>query len=480
MTTATILLSLHALTLVVIIMRVMLRPHREPEARVAWIAVISLLPFVGTIAYLFLGEVSIGRKHIARMRSVLNAMPKIAPPKAEEAANYKPKFPQKFAHLFKLGKSISGFDPVGGNSAELMADSDATIDALVADIDAAKDHIHLLFYIWLSDNNGCKVVDALVRAAKRGVACRAMADGMGSRDMVASSHWQAMKDSGVNLAVVLPIGNPLTKIFSGRFDLRNHRKIVVIDDTITYCGSQNCADAAFSPKPKFAPWVDAVLRLEGPVARQNQHLFARDWIASSGEDITHMLSAPTPAPRAGFSAQVIGTGPTDRHMAMSQMFVGLIVSARKTLTITTPYFVPNEAIQSALQSAAYRGVVVTIVFPAKNDSMVVQGASRSYYHELLEAGVVIYEYTQGLLHTKSLTIDSEFTMIGSANMDRRSFDLNYENNMLIHDPKITADIIARQQLYISQSNLITQETVAQWSMAMNFWNNTLAVLGPIL
>lgn len=448
----------------------MLRPHREPTARIAWIAVIALLPVLGILAYIFLGEVDIGRKHVARMRQVLGNMPAIAPP------NSKPDVPQHWEHLFRLGKSISGFNPIGGNSAELMADSNAMIDRLVRDIDGAKEHVHLLFYIWLPDNNGLKVVEALKRAVARGVKCRAMADNVGSGTIVKSEHWQSMKDSGVQLAIVLPI----LIAFSGRIDLRNHRKIMVIDGNITYCGSQNCADAEFLPKPKYAPWVDMVLRFEGPIARQNQHLFISDWMTATDDDITDLLNVPTPTPKAGFTAQVIGTGPTNRHMAMSQMFVALITSARKELVITTPYFVPNEPIQSALQAAGYRGVEVTIVFPAKNDSKVVQGTSRSYYQELLNAGVKIYEYRPGLLHAKTLTIDGQFTMIGSANIDRRSFDLNYENNMLIYDPKTTADVMERQQQYISQSNRVMQDTVDSWSVATKLWNNTVAVLGPIL
>ncbi len=160
-----------------------------------------------------------------------------------------------------------------------MQDSNATIDSMVADIDAAKDHVHLLFYIWLPDNNGRKVVEALKRAAARGVTCRAMADGLGSRTMIHSEHWQAMRKAGVHVAVALPIGNPLLRPLKGRIDLRNHRKIVVIDDRITYCGSQNCADPEFLVKAKYAPWVDAMMRFEGPIARQNQHLFVGDWMA---------------------------------------------------------------------------------------------------------------------------------------------------------------------------------------------------------
>jgi len=389
--------------------------------------------------------------------------------------------PKRHGHLFHLGRSISGFDPVGGNSADLMRDSNVAIDAIVADIDAAQDHVHLLFYIWLPDNNGCKVVGALKRAAARGVICRAMADDLGSRTMVKSEHWQAMGAAGVRLARALPIGNPLLRPLSGRIDLRNHRKIVVIDNRITYCGSQNCADPEFRIKAKYAPWVDALMRFEGPIVRQNQHLFAGDWMAHVDEDLGELLRQIVPAPpQPGFAAQVIGTGPTVRYSAMPEMFETLMYAARRELVITTPYFVPDESMLGALCASARRGVDTNIVFPARNDSWIVGAASRSYYAGLLEAGVRIFEYKGGLLHTKSLTLDGEVTLIGSANMDRRSFELNYENNILFYDPALTATVRQRQQSYIAASDPVGAEIVQGWAWQRRLWNNTIAMLGPVL
>ena len=343
------------------------------------------------------------------------------------------------------------------------------------------DHVHVLFYIWLPDHNGCKVVEALKRAAARGVTCRAMADDLGSRTMIRSEHWQAMRAAGVRVAAGLPIGNPLLRPFEGRIDLRNHRKIVVIDDRITYCGSQNCADPEFRVKAKYAPWVDAVMRFEGPIARQNQYLFASDWMTYVDENLDELLSKPLPLPAPGGApAQVIGTGPTVRYSAMPEMFESLMFAARRELVVTTPYYVPDESLQNALCTTAYRGVDTTIVFPARNDSWIVGAASRSYYADLLAAGVKIYEYEGGLLHTKSLTLDGEVTLIGSANMDRRSFELNYENNILFHDPALTGAVRERQQDYIARSNPVTKEAVAAWPMSRRLWNNLIATLGPVL
>src|SRR5882762_1118120 len=292
------------------IARVILRPHREPASRVAWVVVMVVLPVVGILAYILLGETNIGRRRVTRMCAVLAAMPDVAKVPGMDAPDLQPKIPETYAHLFRLGHSVNGFEPVGGNCATLLADSNAAIASMVADIDASQDHVHLTFYIWLPDNNGLKVVGALQRAAARKVICRVMADGLGSRIMIESPHWKAMQAAGVRVATALPIGNPLLRPLRGRIDLRNHRKILVIDNRITYCGSQNCADPEFRIKAKFAPWVDAMMRFEGPIARQNQYLFASDWMAQMDGDLTPLLRQPLPPGDPGLTAQVIGTGPT--------------------------------------------------------------------------------------------------------------------------------------------------------------------------
>ena len=476
------LLAAALLTLldVVIIARILLRPHRDPASRIAWVVVVTVLPLLGLVAYLLLGEVNIGRRRARRLKAVLQRMPPI-PYSAVDGAEFASAVPERHRHLFWLGHSISGFQPVGGNAARLLPNSNATIDAMVADIDSATDHVHVLFYIWLPDHNGRKIVDALKGAAARAVTCRVMADDLGSRTLIRSEYWQAMRAAGVHVAAGLPIGNPLLRPFEGRIDLRNHRKIVVIDDRITYCGSQNCADPEFLVKAKYAPWVDAVMRFEGPIARQNQFLFASDWMTYVDENLDELLSKALPLPvPGGVPAQVIGTGPTVRYSAMPEMFEALMFAARREIIVTTPYYVPDESLHSALCTTAYRGVDTTIVFPARNDSWIVGAASRSYYEDLLAAGVKIYEYEGGLLHTKSLTLDGEITLIGSANMDRRSFELNYENNILFHDPVLTGALRERQQEYIARSHRVTKEAVAAWSMPRRLCNNLVATLGPVL
>ncbi|HEY6131565.1 MAG TPA: phospholipase D-like domain-containing protein, partial [Halioglobus sp.] len=218
----------------------------------------------------------------------------------------------------------------------------------------------------------------------------------------------------------------------------------------------------------------------GPIARQNQHIFISDWMTCVNEDIRGLLEEPIEVSAPGFTAQVIATGPTVRHSAMPETFVTLMHAARKTLTITTPYFVPKESMQAALCGAAYRGVDTTLILPARNDSWQVAATSRSYYEELLEAGVKVYEFVGGLLHTKSVTVDDDITLIGSANMDRRSFDLNYENNILFLDRALTGEMQQRQRAYLAASREVLQTDVAAWSLGRRLWNNTVGMMSPLL
>lgn len=471
-----LLLWTHLTTQVVLIARVLLRPYRDPSSRVAWVVVITLAPVVGLFAYLLFGEVRLANRQVQRLHEALTRLPRPAGPPV-------PPLPEPYTPLFDVARSINGFAPAGGNRARLFSDSAATIAALVADIGAAREQVHVYFYIWLDDDSGRAVAQALASAAARGVTCRVMADALGSREFIASRHWRALQAAGVKVAAALPRGWPLIELFNGRLDVRNHRKLVIIDNRLTYVGSQNCADAAFHIKPRFAPWVDAMLRIEGPVARQNQYLFLGDWQAQTGEtgDLAALLEGPGPAALPdGFPAQVIGTGPHVRFSAMPEMFTSLMFTARRELVITTPYYVPNGALHSALCATANRGVATTLVLPARNDSAVVSAASRSYYRSLLAAGVRLYEYEGGLLHTKSLTLDGQVTLMGSANLDRRSFDLNYENAILLCDPAITAEVRALQEQYIGRSQRMTLATVRRWPLWRRLRNNAVAMFGPVL
>jgi cardiolipin synthase len=222
-----------------------------------------------------------------------------------------------------------------------------------------------------------------------------------------------------------------------------------------------------------------MLRLQGPVVAQNQLLFASDWMQATGQSCDCIPLCASEFPE-GFPAAVMGTGPTERPGATPQLYVSLFCNAEHSLTLTTPYFVPDPTTLEALCAAALRGVRVTLIFPRRNDSWVVAAASHSYYHQLLDAGCLIYEYEPGLLHSKILTVDGQICLIGSSNLDLRSFDLNYENNILFQDAALTAAIDERQQCYIGQSKRVELPEVLVWPFYRRIWNNVIATLGPVL
>lgn len=482
MTLTMILFELHILIVVIFTARILLRDDLSPPARLAWFIVLVAVPYVGTVVYFLFGEVDLGHsadKRHARVFAEIHAKarPLMGAPGAS-AALIAPEYRPAFAYA----ASINGFHAVPGNHAEVMPDPATTRARMIADIDAATNHVHVLYYIWLNDGMGTALAEALIRAARRGVTVRAMADGLGSRRMIRSEMWARMGAAGVETAVALPLQNLPKLLLTSRVDLRNHRKITVIDGTVTWAGSRNSADPEFNVKAKYAPWVDIMLRFTGPVVTQNQLLFASDWMMATGQslDAIPLPGPPCTAPEGGFPAQVMGDGPTERRGATPQLFAALIGCAREVLTLSTPYFVPDATAFEALCSAAHRGVRVTLIFPARNDSWIVAAASRSYYRRLLEAGCTIHEYRGGLLHAKTLTIDGMVSLIGSSNLDLRSFDLNYENNILLQDPTTTAEIEARQAEYLAEAAPVTLEEVLRWRYTQRIWHNVIATIGPVL
>lgn len=456
--------------------RALLRPHREPASRLAWIIAIFALPIVGVLLYLLIGETRISGGRRERGKQINARLPR---PPGNYHSNESKGDGGHWAP-FALARTVNHLDPSSGNSASLARDSNVAIDEMVGDIDAARETVHGCFYIWLADNNGLKLKDAFVRAARRGVHVRLLADALGSRLFIRSDHWRELCESGCEARVALPVGNPLWTLIRGRVDLRNHRKLMVVDNKIAWCGSQNCADPEFRIKPHYAPWVDIMSRWEGPVAMHCQYLFVSDWIAEGGGDISILLTAPLPAAAGSVVAQVLGTGPTAEFDAMPACFAELIHSAREELVVTTPYFIPDEQLLFALTSAARRCVRTVILFPKRNDNWIVAGASRSYYKDLIEAGAEIYEYRPGLLHAKTMVVDRCLGLIGSANLDRRSFELNFENNILFADSGFAAAVRARQDEYLADCDRVTRDDVERFGIGLRLWQNLLATLSPML
>ncbi len=478
MSATSIWLVVYALVHVALIVRVLAVEGKEPTSRAAWVLVLVFVPALGIVLYLLFGEPWVSRR--SRRKAAAAGMA-LADRGMAAGISAMHAVPGPYQAAFRVCERLAAGPVTGRNQATLAADSDAAIDAMVADFDAARESIHISFYIWLADRNGLRVVEALKRAAARGVTCRVIADGVGSRALIRSHHWTQMQAAGVRLCTSMKVSFGFAFVFGSRVDLRNHRKIVVVDDRITYCGSQNCADPQFLVKAKYAPWVDIMLRFEGPVVRQNQRLFASDWRVEAGEDLVVPQQQPGADPaRDGFPAIAFGTGPLSPRGAMSDVFVGLLYSAQREVVISNPYFVPDPSLLAALVGCARRGVETTLILPARNDSRLVGAISKAYYGQLADAGVRIFEFRAGLLHAKTLVVDGSAVLIGSSNMDRRSLELNFENNILLHSPEVANDVRERQRAWLADSAEVPREKVLHRSLLRRIGDNIATIFGPVM
>lgn len=456
--------------------RVVMRGPRRSSTSLAWIVVIMALPVVGMVTWFFVGEARIGSRRRARYAELARRV-------AQQAAMLGPVdehrvMPEPHRAAIALAEAVGGTPCRGGNALDLVGDTECTIDSLVKDVDAARETCHLLYYIYLDDAAGRRVADALERAVARGVVCRLLVDAVGSKEFLRSRLCSRLRSAGVRVVEALP-ASILRAAFS-RIDLRNHRKLAVIDGRIGYTGSQNIADASFAPKRRYAPWVDCTVRIEGPVVYDLQQIFVSDWYMDSEEPIENLLSRIPDAQEGGVPVQILSTGPNNDNEALGQLALSAFHNAREELILTTAYFVPGEAEVASLCTAARRGVRVALVLPARNDSWLVGAVSRSHYADLLAAGVEVFEYQKGLLHAKTLTIDRELALITTANFDQRSFDLNFEVSTLVYDSDFASHLRFLQRSYIADSVAVAHSRVDGRGLAARLVENAAGVFSPLL
>ncbi|MEQ7873810.1 cardiolipin synthase [Sphingomonas sp. ASV193] len=478
MSTHAFLAALLTLVHFAAIVRALLVDGRDPYTRAAWVMALMLFPVLGVVAYFLVGEAWVSRGFRKHANAVTRRLAWLCPsPLHAEALD---SIPPEYRTAFRTCEGIARTAVAAGNRATLAADSNAAIEGMADDIAAARVHVHLSTYIWLEDHNGLAMVEALCAAAARGVTCRVSADAIGSRAMIASDHWRRMERAGVRLCPSLTPPKLLGPLGAHRLDLRNHRKLMVVDGRVAWCGSQNLADPEFRVKPKYAPWVDLMVRLEGPVVAQQQLIFAAAWTVETDEDLGALVAAAHPgALPGGFPAIAFATGPLTPRGARSNAFVAAIDAAQARLTVTTPYFVPDPPLLAALVGAGRRGVAVRLVVPARNDSRMIGAISKALYAQLVDAGIDLFEYRGGLLHSKTLVADEALVMLGSSNMDRRSLELNFENDLLLWSPAFAAEIARRQESYIAHARAVDPDRVAHRSIAKRLVENLLTIAGAI-
>jgi cardiolipin synthase len=447
--------------------------RRTPAAAKGWLLLIFFEPWVGMLLYLLIGRARLPRRRRDQLARLPTAMAKVVKRLANHPNVFHPDVGPALSQAVTLAENLGGMPILGGNAVELLVDYDDTIARLVADIDRAANHVHLLFYIFADDYATAPIVEALGRAAARGVRCRVLADAIGSRAGLRSLRPKLVA-LGVAVHALLPIR--LVPWRKARLDLRNHRKIAVIDGRVGYTGSQNLVAADF----KGDPYEDLMARVTGPVVLDLQYVFAADWFLETDEVLDGEAEFPCPEIAGGIPAQALASGPDFPTQNNQRLIVALVHGARWRVVLTTPYFIPDEPLLQAMQTAALRGVKVHLVASEKGDQRVVALAQESYYEDLLESGVLVHLYRGSFLHAKHLSVDDRVAVIGTSNLDIRSFALNAEVMLMIYDHGVTARLAAEQERYFANSRLLTLSEWRRRSFGRKVAENLARLLSPLL
>jgi cardiolipin synthase len=433
-----------------LVMLVYVPQRRTPAAARSWLLLIFVEPWVGLLLYSIFGRAALSQRRSELQdrfaHLVATSEKEVFGPYAAHAP-----LPCCSEQTATLARHLSGLPILEGNQVELLPDYEGSVERLVQDIRAARHHVHLLYYIFADDRVGGEVIAALRDAVKRGVQCRVLLDSLGSK------HWRRavvarLREAGVETREMLPVH--LFRLRGTRFDLRNHRKIAVIDGRVGYVGSQNLVEATFKPGIVYK---ELVARVKGPVVLQLQGVFLADHFFESGTRLEEDAALFPAQERAGGAlAQVLASGPGYTQAANQRLIVALVHGACRRVVLSTPYFIPDEALLQALQTAVLRGVEVHLIVSHKADQLLVGLAQRSYYEDLLRAGVQIHQYRTGFLHAKHVSVDS-IAVIGSSNLDIRSFQLNAEVSLIVYDEGVTAALREEEERNMADADVLTLE-----------------------
>lgn len=436
--------------------------NKKPSAAMAWLITILIVPLAGFFVFLVLGRTNIGSGRRARQREADHAI-KSATAHFPDAGVLVPPYLPSIA---LLGHNLGSLPLQAGNHVELIPGYVDAITAMTREVDGAQHTVEVEFYISAWDNVTAPFFEALVRAHQRGVTVRLLFDHMGSRGIPGYKEFIArLEGSGLDWHPMLPVQPLKGKI--QRPDLRNHRKIMVVDGRIAFTGSQNLIEPGYNKPKNHAAgreWVELVMRLDGPVVNALRAVFATDWYTEAHENIHDEIHRDTvathpPGPQT-IAAQALPSGPGYDTENNLRVFTALIYSAQRRVSLTSPYFVPDEPLLYAVTTAARRGVDVELFVSEQGDQFMVYHAQCSYYEALLRAGVRIYLYpAPAVLHSKHFSIDDDVAVIGSSNMDTRSFALNYEISLLLTG----GDIVPRlREVEDSYRSLCRELTLAEW------------------
>jgi cardiolipin synthase len=480
---STFALLLHAVLVAVIAIRVIMKKPATGVA-LAWLFLVSILPYLGAFIYLLVGERRISQtraQRIAALRIESQLLHAAAVREGLTEVDWS-RHPPAARAMDRLGRHTIGMPTVHGSRFTLHSDAKETLTAIAREVDRAHTSVLMEFYIWSEGGKGDEVLEAVIRAAGRGVRCRLLIDALGSRPWWRGKQPQLLRDNGVQVLPALPVG--VIHTFVGRNDLRLHRKIVVIDGRLAWTGSMNLVDPSlFKKHVGVGEWIDAMVQIEGAAVAPLAAILIGDWQLETGEPIHELVEDARlrlVEPVGEADVQVVPSGPEETDDGLLQMLIALINAASEEIVLTTPYFVPDDSLLRVLRGAAGRGVKVMLILPEKADSSLTRHAGRSYYDELLELGVEIHLFQGGLLHSKAITVDGAMSMFGTVNFDMRSLWLNYEVALFVYDREFTAELRALQERYLRKCERLDPEQWKRRPFLQRFVQNSARLVGPLL
>ena len=451
---------------------VIILDNRNPVKTMAWILVLMFLPVVGLVFYFFFGR-SQRRVRVIGKKSYNRLLKK---PMAEYLAQDSCALPANYGRLISLFRNTNQAFPFDGNRVEVYTRGLSMIQSLLRELQKATRHIHMEFYIFEDDAVGRMVRDVLMEKAKQGVEVRVIYDDVGCWH-VPNRFYEQMREAGVEVRSFLKVRFPL---FTSNVNYRNHRKILVVDGRVGFTGGINIAQR-YVTGTKLGPWRDTHLRLEGEAVGMLQIVFITDWFF-----VTKKLLAdydkylPKTHVRDETMIQIVTSGPDSDWASIMQAFFSAISHAQHHIYISSPYFLPNEAILTAVKVASLSGIDVRIMIPSRSDSKIVYWASRSYIGELIEANVKVYLYRKGFNHSKLIMIDGRFASVGTANMDIRSFEDNFEVSAILYDRAITESLEADFLRDLERSRLVTREYWESRPLLHNMYEAMSRLFSPLL
>ena len=456
--------------------------RKKPSSTWAWLLVLFFLPFVGFFLYLLLGR-QLRKKHLFRWDGRKDiGIEQLIYYQIETIENneleLRTEHIRNYTRLMYMNLKTNNAVLTQDNDVKIFDDGSDKFEALISDINHAKNHIHIQYYIFKLDNLGQRIINALIKKAKQGVKVRVLFDEMGSRG-IRKRHFKELIEAGGEVEVFFPSILPL---INPRLNFRNHRKIAVIDGRIGYIGGFNVGDEYLSLSDRFGYWRDTHLRIEGSAVHPLQTRFILDWNqASAKNDVIYAERYFPIIPQKGTAAlQIISSGPDTEWEVIKNNYLHLIANAKKYVYIQSPYFIPDESFFDAIRIATLTGIDVRIMIPNKPDHLFVYWATYSYVGPLVEAGAKVYHYEKGFIHAKTIVVDDEIASVGTANIDVRSFSLNFEVNALIYDRILAHRLAEIFESDIMDCSELTLELYKNRSNYTKFRESLSRLLSPIL